>query len=619
MSDFPIEIDATQLFFRDFLLFIQGGVPTPTFSTKTVQHISLAPGLYNFQFGSGMIADFNFTVTADGKVDYDPAFNGFLSGGGGTSNKLTVGGLPVSVDARLLTGADNAARPSGVLLANTQLSTIVAEDWIVFQTIRLLPANGYGIIVGSALVSSLAFDLNRDGKLNYNQAWDVSQGGFLKGLGSDTLTFFGYPLTVDATAVSDGLNINVENFPVSDTGKAEVVLLPAKGYALQLANAHSQISFNLELNGELTFNAPLSNSLTLEKETGGPVLRVLDAPANQLALPFVGAGNSQDPLFSLINAGTSQVICGNSKGDNARGFLGGLDPLFNRHIGVYGESDQNGVIGKTASDVDSGVFGENDGLGAGIAGFSSKGTGVSGLTDTGAAVRGESRGTGTAGLFKGLVQFEGSVQVISGDVLLLGGKVFSGGVQAEEIELLGNGLPGTTAKGLLAVGGVGVQGQGFGSGLAGKFTGDVEVTGDSRLTTGQDCAEDFEVAVAGEIEPGTVMVIKEGGSLEPSAYAYDRKVAGVVSGAGDCKPAIVLGRCKAQTNRIPVALVGKVYCKVDARFSPIEVGDLLTTSTTPGHAMKADDPLKALGSLIGKALHLLKEGLGLIPILVALQ
>jgi hypothetical protein len=66
--------------------------------------------------------------------------------------------------------------------------------------------------------------------------------------------------------------------------------------------------------------------------------------------------------------------------------------------------------------------------------------------------------------------------------------------------------------------------------------------------------------------------------------------------------------------------MGKVYCKVDAQSGDISVGDLLTTSSTPGHAMKADDPLKAFGCVIGKALQSLPAGQkGLIPILVALQ
>lgn len=65
--------------------------------------------------------------------------------------------------------------------------------------------------------------------------------------------------------------------------------------------------------------------------------------------------------------------------------------------------------------------------------------------------------------------------------------------------------------------------------------------------------------------------------------------------------------------------MAKVYCKVDARYAPIEVGDLLTTSPPTGHAMKVGDPLKAFGSVLCKALRPLETGQGLIPILIALQ
>ena len=66
-------------------------------------------------------------------------------------------------------------------------------------------------------------------------------------------------------------------------------------------------------------------------------------------------------------------------------------------------------------------------------------------------------------------------------------------------------------------------------------------------------------------------------------------------------------------------LMGKVYCKVDASPDPILVGDLLTTSYTAGHAMKASDTGKAFGAIIAKALASLSGGRGLIPILVTLQ
>jgi len=96
-------------------------------------------------------------------------------------------------------------------------------------------------------------------------------------------------------------------------------------------------------------------------------------------------------------------------------------------------------------------------------------------------------------------------------------------------------------------------------------------------------------------------------------------VAGVISGAGKYKPGLILGREETSEHRMPIALMGKVYCKVDAQFAAIAVGDLLTTSPTAGHAMKADDPAKAFGAVIGKALRPLDAGLGLIPILIALQ
>jgi hypothetical protein len=143
-------------------------------------------------------------------------------------------------------------------------------------------------------------------------------------------------------------------------------------------------------------------------------------------------------------------------------------------------------------------------------------------------------------------------------------------------------------------------------------------SGDIKLSNA-DCAEEFDVSEPCQIEPGTVMVFDREGRLQPSNRAYDKKVAGVVSGAGDYRPGIVLDQKPAQEDRIPISLVGKVYCKVNSDYAPIEVGDLLTTSPTPGYAMKADDPLLAFGAVIGKALRDLQDGQGLIPILVAIQ
>src|SRR5207244_172340 len=70
--------------------------------------------------------------------------------------------------------------------------------------------------------------------------------------------------------------------------------------------------------------------------------------------------------------------------------------------------------------------------------------------------------------------------------------------------------------------------------------GNVEVPGDIRLTGGADCAEDFDIAGAEPVAPGTVMVLGDDDTLTPSQHGYDKRVAGVLSGAGDYKPGIVL-------------------------------------------------------------------------------
>jgi hypothetical protein len=134
-----------------------------------------------------------------------------------------------------------------------------------------------------------------------------------------------------------------------------------------------------------------------------------------------------------------------------------------------------------------------------------------------------------------------------------------------------------------------------------------------------DCAEDFDIFEPANAEPGTVMVISDEGKLQQSTKTYDKKVAGVISGAGDYKPGLVLDNKQFKFGRRSISLIGKVYCKVEAESSAIEVGDLLTTSSTPGHAMKAIEPLKSFGSVIGKALRPLSAGRGMIPILIALQ
>lgn len=133
-----------------------------------------------------------------------------------------------------------------------------------------------------------------------------------------------------------------------------------------------------------------------------------------------------------------------------------------------------------------------------------------------------------------------------------------------------------------------------------------------------DAAEEFHVAADEHIDPGSVVVVDDSGSVRACTKPYDRRVAGIVSGAGEHRPGLVLDR-QADAERVPVALMGKVSCRVDATDQPVAVGDLLTTSATPGHAMRVADDAPATGAVIGKALQPLTSQSGLLPVLVALQ
>ena len=167
-----------------------------------------------------------------------------------------------------------------------------------------------------------------------------------------------------------------------------------------------------------------------------------------------------------------------------------------------------------------------------------------------------------------------------------------------------------------SAGGTGVLGVGQ---PAGRFEGNVEVTGDL-LLTGGDCAEEFPVSGGVPIDEGTVVVMSGDGTVQVSDQRYDTRVAGVVAGAGGRHPGIILGRHEDGTHGCaPIALFGTVYCKVDATDSPIALGDPLTTSGTPGHAMKATEPQRAFGAVIGKAMKPMADSKGMIPVLVMLR
>jgi hypothetical protein len=137
---------------------------------------------------------------------------------------------------------------------------------------------------------------------------------------------------------------------------------------------------------------------------------------------------------------------------------------------------------------------------------------------------------------------------------------------------------------------------------------------------GSDLAEPFQMKEE-TIEKGSVVVIdsEHPGGLKRSTRSYDRRVAGIVSGANGIKPGIALHQEGALEGGENVALSGRVYVEADTSNGPIEPGDLLTSSDTPGYAMKVSDHARAQGAVIGKAMSSLQDGKGMVLVLVTLQ
>jgi hypothetical protein len=254
------------------------------------------------------------------------------------------------------------------------------------------------------------------------------------------------------------------------------------------------------------------------------------------------------------------------------------------------------------------VEGIDDGSGFGVKGTAVGGDGVVGTTRGvhKAAIRGIH--TGHISAIAVIGELDQGTAAVLGQV---GGG--AGGVGGDDV--IGSGVWGDSSRGP-GVSGTSSAGPGvFGKGAtAGLFEGDVVVTGDIKLT-GADVAEQFDVAT--DVPAGSVVCLDDSARVDVCRRPYDKRVAGIVSGLGDRRPAVVLDRTDRGPRR-PVAVVGKAWCLADAQVAPIEVGDLLTTSERPGHAMAAREPGAAFGAVIGKAMTPLASGCGMVLVLVGL-
>ncbi|HBL26233.1 MAG TPA: hypothetical protein DD490_05290 [Acidobacteria bacterium] len=154
-------------------------------------------------------------------------------------------------------------------------------------------------------------------------------------------------------------------------------------------------------------------------------------------------------------------------------------------------------------------------------------------------------------------------------------------------------------------------------------TGVVQVNGQEV----HDYAEVFELATRQGVEPGMVMAVAgPGGRIAPAAASYERRVVGVISGAGGLQPGMVVGSREDGSNDLPLAVSGQAFVRVCLEGGSVEPGDLLVASSIPGVAMRAAEAERAAGAVIGKALEAFgpgldqgAEGQGLVRMMVMLR
>lgn len=160
--------------------------------------------------------------------------------------------------------------------------------------------------------------------------------------------------------------------------------------------------------------------------------------------------------------------------------------------------------------------------------------------------------------------------------------------------------------------------------------GDYNGTGDGRIITdeieikgGSDLAEMFDISnEESVVDPGLLVSLDPDnpGQLMISNQAYDKKIAGIISGANGIKAGILMGQDEtiADGDNL-VTLSGRTYLKANTSNGAIKIGDSITSSKIAGEAMRASKKKKSRGAIVGKALTSLEDGSGYILVLVSLR
>ncbi len=557
--------------------------------------------------------------------------------GGGTSGNVT---LNVSQGNGISTAGDQVSLNTAYtnsLYVNEGQSNSISSSMIANSTITAddLASNSVGtseIINGSVSMNDLADGAALDEILDDDGSGSNLNADFLDGyssgyFSSSTHTHSGYVSTSGDTM----------------TGALVTIFDSSHYYALKGTGQ----------------NSPTNGYFGLQGTTDYDGVSTADWTGLEIGIAGISAGTTEDDNYGVMGHSNYVGVRGEYSADpsNNYGHLG------TNGTGVHGSGTQYGVRGYGGT---YGIYGT--GSSYGIYGTGSS-YGVYGFSDTGHGVHGSSN-NGHAGYFStgggsglygaSLYATTGAIAGISlwahndnanasdatavfsndgsGDLL----KLFGSNGGNHELDISNDGTINiyneahvktimidpqeqspTTDGGQITLydntGAVSIE-------IDGSFSGTGRIsTGELLITGGSDLSENFDInTLQPELEPLPGMVVsidpENTGELMVSSTPYDRRVAGIISGAGGVNPGLLMGQKDSVADGAnPVALTGRVYCWADAANGAIEPGDLLTTSNTPGHAMKVKDYDQSQGAILGKSMSSLKGGRGLVLVLVSLQ
>jgi len=533
---------------------------------------------------SGTIPAGDLSGTYGGAVTLNSAANSFTGNGAGLTgvNAAELGGLGVGSFWQLL---GNAGTTPGVNFVGTKDETALYLD--VNGSLVLELATNNSIVMANGTLGASSVD-----------AYEVALGQAAKAVANGSVAIGWNPTSSGPGSVAIGESVvssGNDSFASGGYSQATAGDATAMGYST-LASGTYSMALGYEA------QAPYQSSFVWADSSGGAYVAT---GANQFLIRAqggvgIGTTNPADPLDVF---GENNWNLASSEGDFRIG-----NPTYRLKMGV---ATSGGGAGDSRIYASGGtsriILGSN--------------------TNDVLAVSGTSVGIGTLSPGSALEVASGDVRVDGNRYLLYSGSDTNNGIGSA-----------TLVPGFGIYGGQGPCLYGYLGGelaatapnviaLTWDASGDIWVSNNASVGTltirgGADLAEPFNISSGqGEVSEGAVVVIDEQnpGHLKLSDSAYDVRVAGVVSGANGINPGIQMHQQGILEGGKNVALTGRVYVQADTSNGAIHPGDLLTTSCTPGHAMKVSDHARAAGAILGKAMTGLSTGQGTVLVLVTLQ